>query len=348
MIGYYKINASKKETFFSELQSLLISGVDFSRAFSLLILSQENEKQKDIFQTIYDRIVNGDSLAGALDKSGYFSKLDCGVVRIGEETGQLNETLNFLSSYYQKQIAQKRMLVSALTYPIIILSVALIVVAFMMSVVVPMFEQVYLQMGGELPWLTNQIIAFSTLFSSLIWYIAATIVVCIFLIYHNKDKEWFKKYSAQLAMRLPIFGYAIKQNARANFCKLLYLLTSSGIPLIQSLDLMRDIITFYPYRESFDTIIRGVENGESFSANLGHFPRLYNLRLKTLLMVGEETNRLSFMLKKQGDEITTELEHRLKQLGSMLEPVLIIFVGTIVAIILIGMYLPMFKLGSVM
>lgn len=342
-----KINAARKEMFFSELHSLLVSGIDFSRAFRLLISSQQNDSMRSLLQNIFDRVVAGASLAAAMQSSGQFSALDCGVVRIGEETGRLDETLDFLSNYYHKRIEQRRMILSAVSYPAIIIVTAIVVVIFMMMVVVPMFEQVYQRMGGELPWLTRQIIAFSSTFGTVMAVVGVLVVVLSALAYLNRNNELYKKYSAELLLRLPLFGYAVRKSAQANFCKLLFMLTSSGVPLIRSLALMRDIVSLYPYRHSFDAIASGIERGESFAANLEKYPALYDVKLKTLLMVGEETNRLPAMLRKQGDDITLELEYRLKQLGSTLEPLLILFVGTIVATILVAMYLPMFKLGGV-
>ena len=111
--------------------------------------------------------------------------------------------------------------------------------------------------------------------------------------------------------------------------------------------MLKDIITFYPYQRSFDIICEGLKRGEFFADKLGEFPHIYDRKLYTLVRVGEETNRLEDMLQKQGEDLTRELEHKLKQLGNLLEPVLIMGVGGLVAIVLISMYLPMFRLGGV-
>ena len=111
--------------------------------------------------------------------------------------------------------------------------------------------------------------------------------------------------------------------------------------------MLKDIITFYPYQHSFDTIAEGLRKGEFFADKLGEFPSIYDRKLYTLVRVGEETNRLEDMLLKQGEDLTRELEHKLKQMGNLMEPVLILGVGGLVAIVLISMYLPMFSLGGV-
>lgn len=342
-----RLKPARKELFFSELHSLLASGIDFSRAFRLLITSEENTMVKSTINDIYQRVVAGASLGSAMQASGAFSALDCGVIRIGEEAGRLDETLMFLSEYYHKKIEQRRIVISSVSYPVIILITALIVVIFMMMVVVPMFEQVYTRMGGELPWLTQQIIALSSMSGVIVSVLGALVLGCGAVIYIYRNNRSFKRISSDILLRTPILGYVYRKSSQANFCKLLYLLSSSGVPLIRSLQLLRNIINFYPYQQSFDQIALAIERGESFASNLEKYPRLYDVRLSTLLLVGEETNRLPEMLLKQGTEITSELEYTLRQIGSMLEPILILFVGTIVAVILIAMYLPMFSLGNV-
>ena len=112
--------------------------------------------------------------------------------------------------------------------------------------------------------------------------------------------------------------------------------------------MLPEVITFYPYQQSFVRIGSGLEQGESFAANVGRYPGLYDRKLAALIRVGEETNRLPEMLSNQADALTRDLEYRIRQLGSMLEPVLILFVGVLVAIILISMYMPMFRLGGIM
>lgn len=337
----------KKEMLFSQLHSLLTAGLDFSRSFELLIESEKEVRIRELLESIYAGIVRGDTLWLALKESREFSALDYGVIRIGEETGKLAQTLDFLTDYYHKYIEQKRMITSSLSYPLIILVTAGLVVVFMVLVVVPMFEQVYTRMGSELPALTKGIIAFSKVFPL---YAAGGLATGLFVgtwLYLKREQEQTQKNISRVLLKIPIVSSILKHNHQCNFCKLLYLLTSSGVPLLQGVQLLEQIISFYPYRVSFRQICTLLEQGELFSQGLEQYPHLYNKKLTTLLKVGEESNKLPFMLKKQGDELAVELEYKLKYLGTLLEPVLILFIGVMVAIILISMYLPMFKLGGV-
>ncbi len=342
------LKEAKKELLFSELLSLLSSGLDFSHAFRLLIGQESEGSVKTLLEKLYGQVVSGSPLWQALERSGKFATLDCGVVRIGEETGRLAEALEFLSDYYHKRIAQRRMVSSAVSYPIIILCTAVVVVTFMLAFIVPMFEQVYSRMGGELPAMTKSIIALSRNFPAYMAVILSVVLLVALLLYSMRRNEEIQRGMAYVLLRLPLAGSILKKNYQAHFCKLLYLLTSSGVPLLHGITMLRSIITFYPYRQSLGSVADGLARGKLFSAGLECYPSLYEKRLTTLLRVGEETNRLPQMLQKQGDDLTRELEYKLKQLGAMLEPILILIVGILVAVILISMYLPMFKLGGVM
>lgn len=337
---------ARKEVFFSELSSLLASGLDFSRSFLLLTEGEENGRVKEILSSVHRSVVEGNALWQALAGNGDFTALDRGVVRIGEETGRLSEALSFLAGYYRKRIARQRMISGAVSYPAIVLCTAVIVLVFMILVVVPMFEQVYARMGGELPAMTRAMISFSRSFPYWLGGIATIgLGGVLFFRCFGQHPQVQSAVSAFL-LRMPLIGGLIRQNCEARFCSLLWLLNSSGVPLLRSIGLLEGIISFYPYRRSFASIARELNRGMLFSAALSLFPRLYDRKLVMLLRVGEETNRLGDMLLRQGEELSQRLEHGLKQAGNLLEPILVLGVGALVAAVLIAMYLPMFRLGT--
>ncbi len=341
-----RLNDNRKETFFSEFHSLLASGIDFNRAFELLIKSEKEPFLKGLMETLHRAVVGGRPLWQAFSESGRFTALDYGVIRIGEETGKLHESLTFLADYYHKRAAQRRMVSAAVSYPAVILAVALVVLVFMVLVIVPMFEQVYTRMGGELPGITRAVIGFSRNFQAygVVFLVLAGAIAG--LAFFNRRSEQLQKMRAEILLRLPVAGDLFRKHYQSHFCKLLYLLYSSGVPLLQGVEMLQGILVFYPYCRSFVTIADGLNRGRSFAGEVEAFPKLYDAKLIVLLKVGEETNRLSDMLRKQGEDLSAELEHRLRQLGHLLEPALILFVGLLVAVVLISMYLPMFKLGT--
>lgn len=347
-MNYKNLKEQKKEMLFSELHSLLTSGLDFSHSFRLLIEGEKENSVRLLLESLYASVVEGYTLWESFSRSKQFNALDCGVLRIGEETGQIAESLSFLAEYYRKRIEQRRMISGAVSYPLIILAIALVVLVFMVTVIVPMFEQVYARMGGELPWLNRQVIVFSSHMPACLLVLSGVIIVIVFCFYHWGKCDTVRAFLATVVLKIPGIGTAVRQNQQARFCKLLWLLYRSGIPLLHALELLKDIITFYPYRRSLEVICDGLRRGELFADGLACFPHIYDRKLCALLRVGEETNHLCEMFRRQSDTLTEELEHRLKQLGNFLEPVLILGVGSLVALVLIAMYLPMFRLGGVM
>lgn len=341
----YRFTDKRKYLFFSQLYSLLKSGLSFSRSFELLIENGSEDESK-VLQVLYNDILSGNELWTALKQSGYFSDLDCGVVRIGEETGRLDQSLDFLNTYYNKKNEQRRILTGALSYPLIILVVAVLVLTFMILVVVPMFEQVYARMGGELPQITHFIIKLSGS-APPFFTVTVTISILFFVIKHFYGKsEKYRQVSAKILLSLPTAGDLIRMYYQSQFCQLTHLLINSNIPLLRSLQMLEDIIRFYPFSVSFGKIAGKIIEGGSFGENLGKYEDLYSKKLVALIKVGEETNTLDKMLFQQATDITAELEYKLKQLGNVLEPILILGIGILVAFILIAMYIPMFKLGQ--
>lgn len=341
-----QITDYQKEVLFVELFSLLSSGLSFSKSFELLIKNESNQYLKILLQEIFRSIIAGSSLWQSMARTKAFTNLDCGIIRIGEETGKLSNTFLFLSDYYKKKIIQKRIIVGAISYPSIVLSLALVVMAFMLGVIVPMFEEVYSRMGGELPILTQVIINLSKQFDLITIFLLLILFIAIFIYYYFRKNAKFQSIIATIFLKAPLIGPIIKKEHEGQISKLLYLIYNSGVPLINGLQLVENIISFFPYKESISQIEKKIKAGALLSESLEEYPDLYSTKFITLIRVGEETNKLTEIMLRQSDEITKELEHKTKQLGTLLEPILIIFVGSIVALILISMYLPMFKLGG--
>jgi len=343
-----RLAVSKKLQFFTGLHSLLSAGIDFTTSFSLIISSEQDPKLKQLLHILYEKVIIGSALWQSMQSSGCFSPLDYGVIRIGEQTGRIDESLEFLSDYYRKRIAQQRMIISSTSHPVVILCTAIIVVIFMMIIIVPMFEQVYSRMGGELPAITRSIISFSKSFPHYVMVLALLTGagVLFFLFWGHTPKVRSKL--ASIILWSPLIGKIVKKNEQSRFCRLLYLLIASGVPLLHGLEMLQGIITFHPYQASLSDFCLSLRRGELLHTSMERYPTLYGSKFTTLVRVGEETHRLPQMLERHSEELNSELEYSLKQLGTMLEPVLIFFVGVLVAIILVSMYLPMFKLGGIL
>lgn len=340
----YRLNDKKKLMFFSQLQVLLRSGLGFSRSFALVIEGAES-KDKEVLSSVFENVIAGKSLWEAVCAEKSFSRLDSGVIRIGEETGRLQDALDFLSRYYTRKEEQRRMIVNALSYPAITLCVAAAVLIFMLLVVVPMFQQVYARMGSDLPGITKTIIRFSEMAPTIILCFAASAGVVFISKRLAGDYGKYQQAVSSVILKLPVAGELVKKYQMSRICSLMHLMTSSGVPVLQALKLLSGIMTFYPFRESILHLCKTIEKGGSLADGISGREHLYGKKFAVLIRIGEETGSLESMFRSQAEDTAAELEFGIRQMNNVLEPALILCIGAIVAFVLIAMYMPMFKLG---
>ena len=334
-----------KEGFYLELSTLLSSGVDIRSALELLAEEQTKPRHKALVGSIHDHIVEGASLSNALKTSEYFTPYEYFSVQIGEESGKLNEVLKELALFYTKKLKQRRQMINALSYPSLILFTSMAAVIFMLAFIVPMFSDVFARFGGELPALTQSIISLSEFFASQLPVMLLLTISLIVFVFYNKEKTWFKRYATTLFLKMPVIGEVYLSIHLARFCSAMALLIGSKVPLLKAIQLVRQMMNFYPIDISLDNIEKEILNGKSLHSTLKRF-KIYSPRMVALLKVGEEVNSLDKFFDKLGKNYAEEAEHKTGLLSTFLEPVMIIFLGVIVGFILIAMYLPMFQLSG--
>jgi type IV pilus assembly protein PilC len=335
----------KKERFYSELSILFAAGVDIRSALELIEEEQTKEKDKALFKQIKEAIIAGSSLSKALEQTGLFTTYEFYSLQIGEESGRLTEILLELSTFFSKKIQQKRQLTSALSYPAVVFFASFGAIFFMMKFVVPMFADVFKRFKGELPYFTKVIIRLSDAFSNYSIYFFAGFVLLVIFIYNQRKAVWFRKFGAELVLRTPIMKDLIGKIYLARFCQSMNLLISARTPLVTAIELVKKMVDFYPIEVSLDTVQNDLLKGQSLYVSLSKF-KIYNKRMISLLKVAEEVNQLDTMFAKLAKQYSDEVEHQTSIIGSLIEPVMIIFLGLLVAIILVAMYLPLFQMGS--
>ncbi|WP_149915200.1 type II secretion system F family protein [Sphingobacterium cavernae] len=336
----------KKEEFYLELSMLLLSGVDLKTAFDLVLIDYKKKKEGQIFENIRDTVLKGDALSEAIRKQkGKFSDYEYYSLQIGEETGKLGEVLQELAQYYKSKIAQRRKIVSALTYPIIVLCTSFGAVFFMLKFVVPMFADVFTRFGGQLPWITAFILKVSNFMDQSFWYgVLFLLAVSVFL-YLNRKKTWHKKWSSTLILKLPLAGDMVRKVHLARFANTMRLLVSTNTPLLQAIQLVRQMSDFYPIQVSLTEVEQLILRGKSLHESLAKF-NFYPGKIVQLIKVGEEVNRLDFFFQQISSQLTEEIEYKTSTISNILEPLIIIFLGLVVGLILIAMYLPMFQMSN--
>ena len=336
----------KKESFYMELSILLSAGVDIKNALELIAEDQVKRKDKELVSSIKEQVVRGMSLSETLKKTGLFSDYEVFSIQIGEETGSVAIIMEELSAFFKNKIKQKRQAVSALTYPLIVLCTSIAVLAFMLNVIVPMFSDVFLRFGGQLPFITELVIDASDLAGRLFWPVFLGAAILGLWLYSIRRKESFRKFTSESLLRVPVLGELIRKIYLARFCHTMQLLISSKIPLLRALGLVRRMIGYYPIERSIETIEKQILKGESLHKALSGFP-IYPRRLVSFIKVGEEVNRLDEFFEKINQQYSEEVDHQSKVLATVIEPIMMIFLGLIVGVILIAMYLPMFKMSTI-
>lgn len=343
--GSTQVSDKKKESLYLELSTLLLSGIDLRTSLDLILVDQENPKDKVLFEQIRKDILAGSALSDALKSSGKFSDYEYYSIKIGEETGRIGEILTDLAKFYKSKIQQRRKIISAVTYPAIVLCTSMGAVLFMIKFVVPMFADVFLRFGGDLPWVTAKIIAVSKWFDRYFIFIVLSICVAIGVYLFYRKTLWFRKISSQLILRIPVVGDLVKKIYLARFANTMRLLVSTDTPLLRSIGLVRQMIDYYPIEESLLQVEDSILKGESLHKSLAVFP-FYPAKMIQLIKVGEEINRMDHFFEKIAGQYTEEVEFRTNTISSLLEPLIIIFLGLVVGVILIAMYLPMFQMSK--
>ena len=347
--AHRRVAAADLALFTRQLATLVQAAMPLETCLQAVSEQSEKLHVKSLGMALRSRIQEGYTLSDSLrEHPRVFDSLFCSMVAAGEKSGHLDVVLNRLADYTEQRQRLKSRLLQAMLYPLVLLVVATGVVTILLTAVVPKIIEQFDHLGHALPASTRMLIAMSdALQASGVYWLAGLLGLLVLGQRLLKNPAMRLRWDKTL-LRLPVAGAIIRKNHQAQFCKLLCLLCTSGVPLLTGVGMLADVIGFYPYRQSFTSICRGLEQGELFSACVARFPGLYDRKLTALIRVGEETNRLAEMLRRQGESLTDELEYGIKRMGSLLEPALILLVGLLVAIILISMYMPMFRLGGIM
>ncbi|MEE1945906.1 type II secretion system F family protein [Pedobacter sp. KR3-3] len=343
--GNGQLPDKKKEAFYNELGTLIQSGIDIKTALELTASSYTNAKDVALFEAIQKEVVAGNSLSETLKSNEKFSSYEYYSVRIGEETGRLAEVLTELGKYFKSKISQRRKIVGAITYPLLVLSTSFAAIFFMIKFVVPMFADVFKRFGGKLPYITSLIVSFSDWFDRYIYLILLLIIALMAFYFFSKKTVWFKKWSSLTLLRVPIVGDILKKIYLARFANTMRLLTGTNTPLLQALGMVKQMITFYPIEQSLTLAEKDILMGSSLSTTLAKH-EFYPVKFIQMIKIAEEVNKLEYFFEQLSNQYTEEVEYKTNAISGLLEPLIIIFLGLAVGVILIAMYLPMFQMSN--
>lgn len=344
--GRSKMKMREVVLFTRELSDLLSSGMTLGNALHTLARRDMAPAQKTIITELRDRIVQGASLSEALE--GFpetFPPLFVNLVRAGEASGQLSEVLIRLCDYNEMVQESREKVISALIYPIIVLTMGLGTMVFTMVFVVPRFSAIFEELGSTLPLPTRILVGMSSGLMYYGWAIAAAIVAFVVLFRRFIKTPSGRRMWDGFKLRMPVFRDIIKANAFAQFARTLESLLSNGVPVLQALSIVENTVGNVVIAEEIQEARERVTDGATISGPLSQgqvFPSL----LTDMLAVGEESGDVAAALGHIGKRYETELDRTVKVLTTVLEPVLILLMAVLVGFVAISMLLAVFDLTS--
>jgi type IV pilus assembly protein PilC len=334
--------------FTRQLATMMKAGVPLLQAFDIVGRGNPNPRVTKLLNDIRTDVETGTSLSTAFRKFPlYFDALYCNLVEAGESAGILDQLLDRLAVYMEKTEAIKSKIKSALMYPITVLIVAFVVVAVIMIFVIPSFKQVFTSFGGELPMPTLVVIAMSEFFIQY-WYLIFGGLgggVYYFMEAWKRNKK-MQAIMDRIMLKLPIFGVLVEKSCIARWTRTLSTMFAAGVPLVEALDSVGGASGNNVFETATLKIQQEVSTGTALTAAMSN-ANLFPSMVLQMCAIGEESGSIDHMLGKAADFYEAEVDDMVAGISSLMEPIIIVILGTVIGGIVVAMYLPIFKLGQV-
>jgi type IV pilus assembly protein PilC len=341
--------SDKDMTFFTrQLATMLRAGVPLLQSFDIIARGHGNARFSRLMLDLKNQVETGSSLSQAFRQHPkYFDQLYCNLVQAGETAGMLDAILDRLATYQEKILAIKSKIKSALFYPISVIVVAIVVVWVIMIFVIPAFKQVFTSFGANLPWLTQVVIDISDFFVHYWWAMGIIIAGTIVGIRLSIKRSDTVRYTVhRLSLKFPIIGGILEKATIARWTRTLQTMFAAGVPLVESLDAVGGASGNMVYINATKRIQTEVSTGTSLTQAMAA-TNLFPVMVLQMVQIGEESGSLDNMLGKVADFFEREVDDAVEALSSLLEPIIIVFLGIVVGGLVVAMYLPIFKLGAV-
>jgi type IV pilus assembly protein PilC len=334
--------------FTRQLSTMMRAGVPLLQSFDIVARGSTNPKMTRLLNDIRSDVETGTSLSAAFRRHPlHFDALYCNLVEAGEAGGILEQLLDRLAMYQEKTMALKGKIKSALVYPISVMVVAFAVLTVIMLFVVPAFKDVFKSFGADLPAPTLAVIAMSEFFTAYWWLIFGILGGGgYFFMQSWKRSEKMQMAMDRLFLRIPVFGDLINKAVIARWTRTLSTMFAAGVPLVEALDSVGGASGNAVYVEATERIQKEVSTGSALTTsmqNSGVFPTM----VLQMAAIGEESGSLDHMLAKAAEFYEEEVDEAVKGLSSLMEPFIIVILGVMIGGIVVAMYLPIFKIGSV-
>lgn len=333
-------------TIFSrQFATVINAGLPVVQSLAILSRQADKAKMKETLTKVREDVETGLPLSDALSKHpSIFNRLYVFLVRAGEVSGNLDGILERVADYFEKQSALRGKIRSAMTYPAVVLVIALAVTYFLLTGIVPQFAGILDQLGGDLPIITRVLVAISDYLQDFWWLNLIIIVGLIaFVTFYYRTNNG-RHVIDRLLLKLPILGPLVQKSSIASFSSTFGLLLKSGVNIVESIEITKGTAGNIIVEDILDEAKNAVQRGEQISTTLSKYPNVYPPLVSSMIAIGEETGAVDTMLEKIAEFYDREVDEAVEGLTAALEPMLIVFLGGIVGFIVAGMFLPMFAI----
>jgi type IV pilus assembly protein PilC len=332
--------------FSRQFATMIGSGLSLIRALTILKEQTENSKLAEVIDEVRQGVEAGESLSSAMavhDK--VFPKLFIAMVRAGEAAGMLDQVLLRVAAMFEADVKLRAKIKSAMTYPVIVLIMALGLSTVMLVFIVPIFETMFSDLGGELPWLTRMLVRASDFVTSVVGVITYIVVPSALWFTYKRIRSTEKgRFGLDvLKLKIPVFGALFHKIALTRFARNLSTLLAAGVPILQALEITADTVNNGPVAAALKDVQESVRQGESINGPLSTH-EVFPPMVVQMIAVGEETGNIDGMLGKVSDFYDTEIESTAESLTALMEPLMIGVIGAIVGGMVIALYMPMFAI----
>ena len=343
-----KVTAADIAIFSRQLATMLTAGIPLVQAFEIVGNGHEIPAVQKLLMAIKADVEGGTSLAGALAKHPlYFDDLYVNLVSAGEQAGALESLLEKIATYKEKTEAIKKKIKKALTYPIAVVVVAIVVTAILLIFVIPQFESVFAGFGADLPTFTRMVVDLSKFIRSEGWIIAAGLGAFGYgILYIKKRSRAFRHWIDRMSLKIPAIGPILTKSAIARYARTLATTFAAGVPLVEALESVAGATGNIVYEEAVLRMRDEVATGTRLQQAMENTELFPNMVIQ-MVAVGEESGSLDEMASKVADFYEEDVDNAVDNLSSLLEPMIMAVLGVLIGGLVIAMYLPIFMMGAV-
>lgn len=344
-----KITSGDIAIFARQLATMLHAGIPIVQSLDIVGRGHEKIGMRELLMAVKVDVESGDTLTQALRKHpSQFDELFCNLIEAGERGGVLDALLDKIAMYKEKSETMKKKIKKALTYPIAVVIIALIVTAILLIFVVPVFEELFKSFGADLPIFTQMVISLSKWLQTYWWVIAGTIASIYYTFkFLKQTSDTFNYFLDKHILKTKVIGVIVQKSAISRFARTLATMTTAGVPIVEALDSVAGTCGNRVYSDAVLAIREDVALGQRLQSAInesGLFPHM----VIQMIQIGEESGALDTMLSKVADFYEEEVDNLVDNLSSLMEPMIMIILGILVGGLIVAMYLPIFKLGSAM